>query len=146
MGDQLKRSKILKSENGFVLVIAIVILSFLTSTILYLLGQQAQTLKNNKKNYDYEVCIFIAYNGLAKAQGELNENLEYKGTNGFIAEPNGGSYRITISKDQENKKKVEVVSAYGAYKKKFIGIIEIVFNGDKIETIKVIDWMMENDE
>lgn len=121
--------KILHREDGFILPLVLVVIALLAGGVAYILTQGMTELQANVLNRDYQVCILTGKNGIAIVQAELEEDINYSGTNGKVSDENGGTYQISVFKTSENLRYVEVESAYKSYQKKFAGEIELKSEG-----------------
>lgn len=118
--------KTLQNEKGFVLPLVLIVIVLLTAGAGYSLTQGIVELKANVINQDYELCILTGKNAIAILQAELEEDVNYSGTNGKVADENGGFYEIRVFKTSEKLRYVEITSDFCDYRKKFSGEIELI--------------------
>ena len=131
-------------EDGFILPFVLVVIALLAGGVAYSLTQGMAELQANKLNQDYQLCILTGKNAMAILQAELEEDLNYSGTNGKVSDENGGTYQIRVFKTSENLRYVEVESDYKTYQKKFTGEIELKSEGAGVlkSSIVKFNWKM----
>nr|WP_320026770.1 hypothetical protein [uncultured Acetobacterium sp.] len=117
--------KTLCGEDGFILPLVLVVIALLAGGVAYILTQGMAELQANTLNQDYQLCILTGKNAMAILQAELEDDVNYSGTNGKVSDENGGTYQIRVFKTSENLRYVEVESDYKTYQKKFAGEIEL---------------------
>lgn len=118
--------KVLKNSNGFVLPLVLIVLALLAGGIGYILTKGIDELHANIRNQDYAICVLTGKNAIETVKAELEDNINYLGTNGKICDENGGVYEISVYKTAENSRYVEVIIEYNDFQKKFDGQIELV--------------------
>ncbi|MBC3797841.1 hypothetical protein [Acetobacterium tundrae] len=136
--------KIINNEKGFILPLVLVVIALLAGGVGYLLTQGMVELKANVLNQDYELCILTGKNAMAVARSELENDINYSGTNGIQADENGGNYSIVITVVSENCRFIDVKSNYRDFHKKFNGEIEIIPKNDEISKglVSTFKWKM----
>ncbi|MBI4858280.1 MAG: hypothetical protein HY818_16215 [Acetobacterium woodii] len=117
--------KTVRGEDGFILPLVLVVIALLAGGVAYILTQGMAELQANTLNQDYQLCILTGKNAMAILQAELEDDVNYSGTNGRVADENGGTYQIRVFKTSESLRYVEVESDYKTYQKKFTGEIEL---------------------
>lgn len=117
--------KTVRGEEGFILPLVLVVIALLAGGVAYILTQGMAELQANTLNQDYQLCILTGKNAMAILQAELEDDVNYSGTNGRVADENGGTYQIRVFKTSESLRYVEVESDYKTYQKKFTGEIEL---------------------
>lgn len=136
--------KILVGEEGFILPLVLVVIALLAGGVGYILTQGMAELRANTLNQDYELSILTGKNAMAILQAELEENVNYSGTNGEVSDENGGTFQIRVFKTAANLRYVEVESTYKTYQKKFAGEIELKSEGTASQKGAIIkfNWKM----
>lgn len=131
-------------EDGFILPLVLVVIALLAGGVAYILTQGMSELHANAINQDYQLCILTGKNAMAIAQAELEDDINYSGTNGRVADENGGTYQISVFKISENLRHVELESEYKTYQKKFSCEIELITEGAEPTqgTIVKFSWKM----
>lgn len=136
--------KNIRNEDGFILPLVLVIIALLAGGVAYILSQGLTELQANTLNQDYELCILTGKNALAVGQAELANNVNYSGTNGKIADANGGYYQISVNKISDKLRYIEVSSVFKGYQKSFGGEIELMFEGETTSPARIVrfNWKM----
>lgn len=134
----------INNERGFILPLVLVVIALLAAGVGYLLNQGIAELNANVLNQDYELCVLTGKNAMAVVQSELEDNINYTGTDGKVSDENGGNYVIKITKTAENLRFVEIESEYGRYSKNFAGEIEITPKEEEADKAMIIkfNWKM----
>lgn len=134
----------LSNEDGFILPLVLVVIALLAGGVAYILTQGMAELHANTLNQEYELCILTGKNAMAVVQAELEENINYSGTNGKVADENGGTYLIRVFKTAEKMRYVEVECDYKSYQKNFTGEIELEPRGVELTKGSIIkfNWKM----
>lgn len=114
------------NEKGFVLPLVLVVMALLAAGAGYALTRGMTELQANTLNQDYQLCILTAKNAMAILEAELEEDVNYAGSNGKVHDDNGGDYQIRVFKTAERLRYVEVESEFNSYHKTFSGEIELL--------------------
>ncbi|WP_026396096.1 hypothetical protein [Acetobacterium malicum] len=117
--------KLSLNQKGFVLPLVLVVIAILAAAAGSILTWSTAELEANILNQDYELCILTGKNAMAILQAELEEDVNYEGTNGKVLDENGGYYEIRVYKTSEKLRFVEVASQFRTYQKAFSGEIEL---------------------
>lgn len=117
--------KAITNINGFVLPLVLVVVALLAGGIGYLLTKGIDELHANTRNREYAICVLTGKNALETVKAELEDNIDYVGTNGKVYDENGGAYGISVYKTAENIRYVTVISEYHGFQKKFEGQLEL---------------------
>lgn len=115
----------LRNENGFILPLVLVVIAVLAGGVAYILTQGMAELHANTLNRDYELCILTGKNAMAVLQSELEEDINYVGTDGKVADDNGGTYLIRVFKTADKIRYIEVECDYKSYHQGVTGQIEL---------------------
>lgn len=118
--------KLSLNQKGFVLPLVLVVIAILAAAASSILTWGMAELEANILNQDYELCILTGKNAMAILQAELEEDVNYAGTNGKAYDENGGYYEIRVHKTSEKLRFVEVESEFRTYQKTFSGEIELL--------------------
>lgn len=132
------------NENGFVLPLVLVVMAILAAGAGYMLTRGTAELQANTLNQDYQLCILTGKNAMAVLQAEIEEDVNYSGTNGKVFDENGGLYEIWIFKTSEKLRYMEVKSEYHDYQKKFCGEIELIPDATAAPSGQIVkfNWKM----
>lgn len=114
------------NDDGFVLPLVLVVMALLAAGAGYALSQGMAELQANVLNLEYQLCLLTGKNAIAILQAELEEDINYSGSGGKLADENGGSYQIRVLKVSEKLRFVEVTSQYRGYQMNFSGEVELI--------------------
>lgn len=136
--------KLSLNQKGFVLPLVLVVIAILAAAAGSILTWSTAELEANILNQDYELCILTGKNAMAILQAELEEDVNYEGTNGKVLDENGGYYEIRVYKTSEKLRFVEVASQFRTYQKAFSGEIELLseVTGASSGQIVRFNWKM----
>lgn len=136
--------KLSLNQKGFVLPLVLVVIAILAAAAGSILTWSTAELEANILNQDYELCILTGKNAMAILQAELEEDVNYEGTNGKVLDENGGYYEIRVYKTSEKLRFVEVASQFRTYQKAFSGEIELLSEVTEAPSGQIVrfNWKM----
>lgn len=132
-----ERPSFKKNEDGYVLVLVLVILALVMGTGVILLTRMQVDLRDGIAYQEYQRCVFLGKSVAEECRWALATDPDYQGTNGLQSGEAGSTYRILVQKNSETQRGLILECRYGRYQRYYTGIAEIDGNTGQINNFSL---------